>query len=54
MKHTRLKGNTEGLNTRYCSKHIIQKVTADKCRMCNSQPETVEHIISGCQILATD
>ena len=63
IKHTRLKGDTEGLiiaawdqvlNTRYYSKHIIQKVTTDKCRMCNSQPETVEHIISGWQILAGD
>ena len=63
MKHTGLKGKTEGLitaaqdqalNTRYYSKHIIKQGTTDKCRMCNSQPETAQHIISGCQILAAD
>ena len=57
MKHTGLKGETEGLiteaqdqalNTRYYSKHIITQGTTDNCRMYNSQPETVEHIISGC------
>ena len=26
----------------------------DRCRICHNQPETVEHIISGCQTLATD
>ena len=63
MKHTGLKGETEGLitaaqdqalNTRYYSKHIIKQGTTDKCRMCKTQPETVEHIISGCQTLAAD
>ena len=63
MKHAGLKGETEGLitaaqdqalNTRYYSKHIIKQGSTDKCRMCNSQPETVEHIISGCQSLAVD
>ena len=63
MKHTGLKEETEGLitaahdqalNTWYYSKHIIKQGTTDKCRICNSQPETVEHIISGCQSLAAD
>ena len=63
MKHTGLKGETEGLitaaqdqalNTRYYSKHIIKQGTTDRCRMCHTQPETVEHIISGCQTLAAD
>ena len=59
MKHTGLKGETKGLitaalNTRYYSKHIIKQSSTDKCRMCNRQPETVEHIISGCQSLAAD
>ena len=61
MKHTGLKGETEGLitavqdqalNTRYYSKHIIKQGTTDRCRMCHKKPEIVEHIISGCQILA--
>ena len=63
MKHTGLKGETEGLitaaqdqalNTRYYSKHITKQGTTDRCRMCHTQPETVEHIISGCQTLAAD
>ena len=63
MKHTGLKGETEGLitatqdqalNTRYYSMHIIKHGTTDRCRMCHTQPETVEHIISGCQTLAAD
>ena len=61
MKQAGLKGETEGLigavqdqalNTRYYSKHIIKQGTTDRCRMYHTQPETVEHIISGCQTLA--
>ena len=63
MKHTGLKGETEGLitaaqdqtlNTRYYCKHIIKQGTTHRCRMCHTQPETVEHIISGCQTLAAN
>ena len=58
MKHTVLKEETVGLmtaaqdqalNTRYYSTHIIKQGTMDRCRMCHTQPETVEHIISGCK-----
>ena len=63
MKYTGLKGETEGLitaaqdqalNTRYYTKHIIKQGSTDRCRMCHTQVETVEHIISGCQTLAAD
>ena len=63
MKHTGLRGETEGLittapdqalNTRYYSKHIIKQEATDRCRVCPTQTETVEHIISGCQTLAAD
>ena len=63
MKYTGLKGETEGLitaaqdqalNTRYYSKHIIKQGSTDRCRMCHTQAETVEHIISGCQSLVAD
>ena len=63
MKHTEFKGKTErlitaaqdqALNNRYYSKHIIKQGTTDRCRMCHTQTETVEHIISGCQTLAAD
>ena len=45
MKHTGLKGETEGLtiaaqdqalNTRYDSKHITKQGTTDRCRMCHT------------------
>ena len=63
MKHIGFKGETEALittaqdqalNTRYYSKHIIKQGTMDRCRMCHTQPETVEHIILECQTLAED
>ena len=63
MKYTGLKGETEGLitaaqdqalNTRYYSKHIIKQGSTDRCLMCHTQAETVEHITSGCQTLAAD
>ena len=63
MKYTGLKGETKelitaaqdlALNTRYYSKHIIKQGSTDRCRMCHTQAETVEHIISQCQTLAAD
>ena len=63
MKHTGLKEETEGLiavaqdqapNTRYYSKHIVKQGTMNRCSMCHAHPETVEHIISGCQTLAAN
>ena len=63
LKHTGLKSMTEeliigawyqALNTRYYCKHIMKQSSTDKCRMCHSQPETVEHIIAGWQTLAAD
>ena len=63
MMYMGLKGETAGLITaawdqsldiRYYSKHISKQGTADTCRMCHNQPKALEHIISGCQILAAD
>ena len=63
MKHSGPKGETEGLitaaqdqalNTRYYNKDFRKEGHTGTCRMYHSQPETVEHIISGCQTLATD
>ena len=50
MNHTGLKGETEGLITAAQD----QALNTDRCRMCHTQPETVDHIISGCQTLAAD
>ena len=49
MKHTGLKGETEGLiigaqdqalKTRYYAKHIMKQCDTDKCRMCSSQKQS--------------
>ena len=41
------------INTRNHQKYILkQNIDSDKCRKCNIQKETVEHIISACRCLA--
>ena len=56
-----LKGETEGLlvaaqdqaiNTRNYQKIICDQQVESKCRMCSQHEETVDHIVSGCEILA--
>ena len=44
----------QALNIRYYSKHVTKQGTTDRCKMCHTQTEIVEHIISGCQTLAAD
>jgi hypothetical protein len=41
------------LNTRNYKKHIcgLQSII-DKCRICGTEGETIEHIISSCTVLA--
>ena len=56
-----LKGETEGLlvaaqdqaiNTRNYQKVICGQQVESKCRMCSQHEETVDHILSGCEVLA--
>ena len=56
-----LKGETEGLlvadqdqalNTRDYQKVICGQKVESKCRMCSQYEETVDHILSGCEVLA--
>ena len=56
-----LKGETEGLlvaaqdqaiNTRNFQKVICDQQVESKCRMCSQHEETVDHIVSGCEVLA--
>ena len=56
-----LKGETEGLlvaaqdqaiNTRNYQKVISDQQVESKCRMCSQREETVDHIVSGCEVLA--
>ena len=61
MKGTGLKGGTEAtivaiqeqaVTTRYIKKHIHKTTDSDTCRMCNTMPETIAHVVSGCTTLA--
>ena len=54
-----LKGETEGLlvaaqdqalNTRNYQKVICGQKVESKCRMCSQYEETVDHIVSGCEV----
>ena len=56
-----LKGETEGLlvaaqdqaiNTRNYQKVICGQPVKSKCKMCSQREETVDHIVSGCEVLA--
>ena len=56
-----LKGETEGLlvaaqdqaiNTRNYQKVICGQQLESKCRMCSRHEETVDHILSRCEVLA--
>ena len=56
-----LKGETEGLlvaaqdqaiNTRNNQKVICGQQVESKCRMCSQHEEMVDHIVSGCEVLA--
>ena len=40
------------LFTRYHEKHIVKSRQDDLCRVCKKQPETVFHILSGCDVLS--
>lgn len=40
------------LFTRWHERHILKKQVDDKCRVCHTKPETMSHILSGCDILA--
>ena len=63
MKPIGLKGETEDSSLQQRTRHSTPDTTAsisssqeatDQCQMYHTQPETVEHIISGCQTLAAD
>ena len=40
------------LFTRYHERHIIKSRLDDKCRICQKEPETIFHILAGCDILS--
>ena len=40
------------LFTRWHERHILKKTSDDKCRICKAKPETMSHILSGCDNLA--
>ena len=61
LSNASLFGETEGLltaaqdqslNTRNYQRYIIGQQIDSKCRMCADKEETIDHIVSGCEILA--
>ena len=40
------------LFTRWHGRNILKKQVDDKCRVCHAKPETMSHILSGCDTLA--
>ena len=40
------------ISTKYMKKHIYKTINDDSCRACKAFPETVQHVISKCPILA--
>ena len=61
MKNAKLKPETESticaiqeqsVTTRYIEKHIHKSTDNDICRLCNTFPETIHHIIAGCPALS--
>ena len=61
MKNAKLKPETESticaiqeqsVTTKYIEKRIHKSTDNDICRLCNTFPETIHHIIAGCPALA--
>lgn len=47
-----LAAQEQALRLGYVAKHIFGQQVDDRCRVCRWQPETVEHVVSGCGQLA--
>ena len=41
----------QALRTRWFQKNIEKSITSEMCRLCEERPETVSHILAGCQTL---
>jgi len=61
LNGSRLKGVSEGficaaqdqsLRTRNYSKHVLHENIDDKCRLCHKSSETLDHLLSSCEVLA--
>ena len=61
LKSSGLKSETEGLiiaaqdqslMTKQYQSKIIKNGMSPKCRLCNEYDETIDHIVSGCPVLA--
>lgn len=61
LKYGDLFGETEGfmvaiqdqvINTKSYRKHILKQAIDDKCRKCHTTVESIQHITSGCKLMA--
>jgi predicted aconitase len=44
--------NTIAISTKYFKNKILKEEIESKCRLCKQHEETIDHITSGCPILA--
>ena len=42
----------QAINTNYFKNNILKEEIESKCRLCKQHEETIEHLTSGCHILA--
>ena len=57
LKAGDIKGETvaaqdEAISTNYFKNKILKEETESKCRLCKQHEETIDHLTSGCPILA--
>ena len=42
----------QALHTNWLGFHIMKNINSDLCRRCKMFPETIEHIVAGCPVIA--
>ena len=52
LKTKKLVAQDEAISTNYFKKKILKEEIESKCRLCKQHEETIEHLTSGCPILA--
>ena len=42
----------QALHTNWLGSHFMKNINSDLCRRCKMFPETIEHIVAGCPVIA--
>ena len=51
-KSTLVAAQDQAIGTNYCKNKILKEEIESKCQLCKQYEETVDHVTSGCPILA--